>query len=363
MSDRDVSKELADLLIVGVEGGVFPGAGCAVGTAKETFFAHAGRHMYSEESVAIDDQTVWDLASLTKIAATTSVAMLLYQDGVLDLDSHVQSVLPGFVGDGKDEVTVRNLLLHDSGLPPYRRFGDLTDPDDVLQELLKTPLDAAPGEKTAYSDLGAVTLMEVMQRLTGHTLDKLFQDLVADPLGMESAVYNPILEVRSLCAPTEKLEEWRLLIEDEREFVRVQDDYIQGGVHDPTAFLLGGVSGNAGLFSRTADLVLLARAWLVGSDPFSREVAELFSKKQSEESTRALGFDTRVEEGSSAGEKFSSSSFGHTGYTGTTIWIDPEQELFAILLTNRVHPTSENIKIRKYRPTFHDRVVELLASK
>ena len=377
-ADR-VTEGLTAILEEGIAAGVAPGMACAIGDEERAWFVESGRHTYSKDAKKVDDRTVWDVASVTKVAATTSVAMALYQQHVLDLDSHVQSIVAEFIGEGKEEVTVRNLLLHDSGLPAYRDLKKFTDAKKAKGEVLKSALEQAPCEKTTYSCLGFITLMEVMQRLTGTGMDELLKRHVTGPLAMSDTLYSPSFEDRTRCAPTEKYEDWRKAVEDERGFKRVNGTYIQGAVHDPIAFLVGGVSGNAGLFSTARDLAKLARAWLTSSSregrgpigssrgaspapaPFAPEVVTLFATKQEEKSTRALGFDTKSPEGSSAGTKFSMKSFGHTGYTGTTIWVDPESRIFAVLLTNRVHPTAANTKITYFRPKFHDAVFDLLA--
>jgi CubicO group peptidase (beta-lactamase class C family) len=372
----DVVAGLKELLDKGIKDGVAPGMACAVGDAEQTWFAEAGRFTYNAKSPAVDERTLWDVASLTKIVATTSVAMALYQEHVLDLDAHVQSVVAEFVGDDKDDVTVRNLLLHDSGLSAYLDLKKHTNALAAKDEILRSALRAAPCTRTDYSCLGFITLMELMQRLTGLGMDELVRKYVTAPLGMSDTFYKPGLEDRSRCAPTEKYEPWRKELEDLRGFKRVHETYVQGVVHDPIAFVIGGISGNAGLFSTSRDLAKIARAWMgaaaprgtsssrgtAAKSPFAAEVVALFSHKQEEKSTRGLGFDTRAEEDPSAGTKFSMRSFGHTGFTGTTIWVDPESQVFAVLLTNRVHPTAANMKIRDFRPAFHDAVFGLLTA-
>lgn len=355
------TKALIGLLADGIADGVSPGMACAVGTAKETWFAEAGRHTYAKDSAKIDTDTLWDLASVTKIAATTSVAMSLFQSHELDLDSHVQSEIAEFVGDDKQDVTVLNLLRHDSGLAAYGNYERFTNALEVKDEILRSALKTAPCVATEYSCLGFVTLMEFMQRRTGVPFEELVKKNVTGPLALEDTVFKPTFEDRRRCAPTEKYLPWRKKLEDVRGFKRVQTEFVQGSVHDPIAYLLGGISGNAGLFSTTRDLAKLARAWMLGTGPWRPETISKFTTKQSKSSTYALGFDTRSEKDSSAGSKFSLKSYGHTGYTGTTIWIDPEKKVFAVLLTNRVNPTAANIKIRKFRPAFHDAVVGLLS--
>jgi len=355
-----IVKALTELLSEGVSERVAPGMACAIGNARETWFAESGRQTYDKASPTIDGQTLWDLASVTKIAATASVAMSLYQSHELDLDAHVQSVVAEFVGDEKEDVTVRSLLRHDSGLAAYGNYEKLTNALEVKDEILRSALRSAPCTKTEYSCLGFVTLTEYMQRRTGAKFEDLVQKRVTGPLGMSNTGFKPIADDRPRCAPTEKYLPWRKKLEDLRGFKRVQDEYVQGAVHDPIAYLLGGISGNAGLFSTTRDLAKLARAWMTADGPWKKETIDLFTKRQTKDSTYGLGFDTRSEKDSSAGSRFSLQSFGHTGYTGTTMWVDPTNQVFAVLLTNRVHPTAANIKIREFRPKFHDAAFSIL---
>lgn len=362
MNSSDVVGKLSDALHEGIRSGVAPGMACAVGNADETWFANAGTETYAKGSPAIDENSIWDLASVSKVAGTTSVALSLYQEGILDLESHVPSVVPGFDGDMKDEVTVRNLLMHESGLPPYRNFLAFTDEAEVKAELFLTKLVCPPGTKYAYSCLGFVTLMELMSRLTGDPLDVMLRERVTGPLGMKDTMYNPPIADRLRSVPTEKQEGWRIKVEDLRSYERVQDEFVQGNVHDPIAFLIGGVSGNAGLFSSAMDLSKLARAWMTGSVPFRKDSMQLFAQRHNKETNRGLGFGLRSDDEPSCGMKFSPSSYGHTGFTGTCVWIDPEAQIFAVHLSNRVHPTSANHKITDYRPEFFTAAHDLMAS-
>jgi CubicO group peptidase (beta-lactamase class C family) len=349
--------KLRDLLEKGVKEGVAPGMAAAVGDHKETVTAFAGTHTYEDQETKVNEDTLFDLASLTKVVATTNIAMSLVQSNELDLDAHVQSAVAEFVGKDKDDVTVRNLLKHDSGLAAYGNYERLTNALEVKDEILRSPLRRPPAKQCEYSCLGFVTLMEVETRLAGLDFAELFKKRVATPLGLKHTMFKPDIEDRKRSAPTEKYLEWRKKLEDLRGFKRTNATYIQGAVHDPIAYLIGGVSGNAGLFSTIGDVAKVAKSWLTANGPFTRQTLDLFTKQQGS-STYALGFDTRSEKDSSAGEKFSLKSFGHTGYTGTSVWVDPESGLFAVLLTNRVNPTAANLKIRDFRPAFHDAVFE-----
>jgi CubicO group peptidase (beta-lactamase class C family) len=360
----------------GITSGVFPGACYAVGFKGEVQVRAHGRHMYCPDSPAVEEGTMWDMASCTKVVACTTAAMLLFDEGKLKLDQRVAEVIPEFAAEGKGAITVRNLLLHNSGLPGgvnvHTKDPNWT-PQRVLQAIWATPLKNPIGAKTLYSDLSMVTLAKMIEKISGMGLDELTARRVFGPLGMKSSMFNPPAELRAKCAPTEEIEPWRLRVREERGNVfkpsgeRCHPDahlYTQGEVHDPTSFMIGGVSGNAGLFSTGPDLAKFATMMLEGFKVGARGIIKSETIKQwtlrqdtSENgSSRALGWDTRSSEHSSAGQLFSKRSFGHTGFTGPTVWIDPEHDLFAALLCNRVHPTANNQKLTGLRPKFHDAV-------
>jgi CubicO group peptidase (beta-lactamase class C family) len=354
--------------------GAFPGAAFAVSHKGKLERRYLGRQTYCPESPEIDAYTMWDLASLTKVVATTSVAMRLHDDHKLNLDQPVAEILPEFAQQGKDQITFRNLLLHDSGLAPdLLDIESLYEPKETIEAVMAEKLEYETGTKMVYSDLGMITLGLAMQRITGHSLEQLVADHVWKPAGMKHSRYspaaldprtqNPQSAICARCAPTEVLDPWRRKLRDNR-FTTVQQsklfgkapDYIQAEVHDPTAAVMGGVAGHAGMFANLSDVVRFMNALHAGQIASHSTVRE-WTTCQTDLSSRALGWDTKSEP-SSAGTMFGPRSYGHTGYTGTSIWCDPEQELFAILLTNRVHPTSENTKIMQVRPQFHDAVYQ-----
>lgn len=332
MSSREtVEKYIAD--------GAFPGAAWAFGDAESYQVGFAGRFTYEPESALVKASTVWDLASMTKVLATTTVAMRLVADGSLGLDDLVSAHLP----ESKlQSATVRNLLQHDSGLAPYdfNLASEVASRDEALDRILRNSPLHPPGVETAYSCLGFVTLQAIIERVAGTTLDVLFQRLVAEPLGMDSARYCPAEP--ELCPPTAYTEPWR----------KTGLPIVQGIVHDPVAWWLGGVSGNAGLFGTVVDIVRFAQAMLSSDPTFGGQVSEW--TKLTGSGTRALGWDTKSVEGSSAGRWFGPRSYGHTGFTGTCLWIDPDQAFFATLLTNRVWPDPENLRIAQARPAFFE---------
>lgn len=338
---------------------VFPGAAYVVGTRDKLYTGWVGRHTYSPESPEVGDSTLWDMASVTKVMATTSSAMVLNQNGMLDLEAHVSAFLPRF---RHDHVTVRDLLLHRSGLPAYFNFqNSCRTPEECEAKLFELPASEATPPKTVYSCIGFMTLQRVIESIAGKQLDVVATELVFTPLGMKNCSYRPLDLAK--CAPTEKMPAWRRKIGDERGEKRVQDEFIQGTVHDPAAYMSGGVSGNAGLFCTAADL----GKWLTelvrgGEKVFSPAALVEWRRRQGAASSRALGFDTKSPSGSSAGRRFHLRSYGHTGYTGTSVWIDPEARIFAGLLTNRVHPNDEAVPMLAARAGFHDAVWEELRS-
>lgn len=350
------------LLEQGISDGAFPGAAYAIGTPDRVEYGFAGRLTYSPEAPVVTEETLWDLASVTKVVSTTSSAMLLYQQGKLDLEAHATSYVSRF---RHDQVTIRQLLTHSSGLPAYCSFQLKNEtPEQAENELFSLNLRPAVPPKMEYSCMGFMIMQRVIESISGVKLDQFVRENVHGPLGMKDTMYNPSLTDRTRCAVEEKYDDWRKKIEDKRGFVRVNEEFIQGTVHDPAAFMMGGVSGNAGLFSNPHDLGNWMHELIRGGDKvYKPEVLKEWIKRQSQISTRALGFDTKSEKGSSAGRRFSLTSFGHTGYTGTTVWMDPTNKFFACLLTNRVHPTSENSKITEFRPKFHDAVWDRLKGR
>ncbi len=272
------------------------------------------------------DRTIYDLASLSKVIGTTTGAMILYDEGRLDLDAPVSRYIPEFSGGDKDLVTVRHLLTHRSGLPAGRELWRMSsNAIDARRIVLSTPLVNKPGAVFVYSDLGADVLAWVVEAISGLSLDTYLAERVFKPLGMNDTFYNPPDSVRYRVAPTE--------VAPPRGYP------LKGEVHDENAFALGGVAGHAGLFSTASDLAIFAQMMLNGGEYddvriFSDSTVALFTRRSA--GTRALGWDTADGDGGS-GEYLTAAAFGHTGYTGTSIWIDPEREMFVVLLTNRVH--------------------------
>ncbi len=332
--------------------GSFPGAVLVAGRANSAVFTYATGVLGEDDRRSVTDSTIYDIASITKVIGLTTAVMLLVSDGVLDLDAPVQRYVPEFMGLNKADVLVRHLLTHSSGLPAWRPlYQEASDRNTALSIVYTTELEGTPENAYVYSDLGVILLTQVVERAAGERIDSLLARRVFEPLGMHETQFRPSSELLERIAPTER-DPWRGRV-------------LRGEVHDENAHRLGGISGHAGLFSTAPDLAKFAR-WMVdayhgrhptGNEPnIPMEVVREFTRRQEipRGSTRALGWDTPSVQGSSAGTLLSRSSFGHTGFTGTSIWIDPEQDIFVILLTNRVHPTRENNAIRRVRPRVAD---------
>jgi beta-glucosidase-like glycosyl hydrolase/CubicO group peptidase (beta-lactamase class C family) len=330
----------------------FPGAALAVGYRGTLLFQKGyGKLDYSAKAPVVTNETIYDLASLTKAITATTLAMQLYERGQLKLEYPVSRYFPLFVGEGRDKITIRHLLTHTSGLPAHLPlYKDLKGKPAFVEKILQVPLDSKPGTKAVYSDLGLILLGDIIEKLSAQSLDQLAAARIFQPLGMARTFFNPKPQWKKMIAPTEN-DPWRGRL-------------LRGEVHDENAFAMGGVSAHAGLFGDTGDLAIFCQMLLNGgvydhSRIVRRSTLEKFTTRQNfpEGSSRALGWDT-PSNGSSAGSLLSSSSFGHTGFTGTSVWIDPTRELFIILLTNRVHPTRENNAIREVRRLVADLVVK-----
>jgi len=323
----------------------FPGAVVAVGRRDTVLFERSFGVLGEDDPTRPGPATIYDLASLTKVVGLTTLAMMLVDEHTLDLDAPVTRYVPAFAAGG-DSVTVRQLLTHSSGLAAWQPlFREVHSRAEMFARVNATPLEARPGTRTAYSDLGAILLTEVVEHLMGHRIDTLLADRVFRPLRMADTRFLPPAELKPRIAPTEN-DPWRGRV-------------LRGEVHDENAAAMGGVSGHAGLFSTADDLVKFAQMLLRGGEALVRpETIAMFTRAQNPSfSSRALGWDT-PSPGSSAGTKLSTHAFGHTGFTGTSIWIDPEQDLFIILLTNRVHPTRTNEQILRVRPQVADLAAE-----
>ena len=337
----------------GIDQRAFPAAAAAVTHRGSLVLLEAlGRFTYEPDSMEVTPETIFDLASVTKAIATTGMAMILYERGLLDLEMPLAFVVPEFRQDDarRERVTVRMMLAHSSGLPAYEKlFLQAKTKDEMLALAFATPLTADPGTHAEYSDIGFIILGVALERIAEDSLDHFCQQEVLGPLGMRHTAFNPPANWRTRTAPTA----------DDRTF---RQRMIQGEVQDENASVLSGVAGHAGLFSTAQDVAIFAHAMLSSGRPLVRpETLALFTHRQSSPpgTSRALGWDTPSSP-SQSGKYFSASSFGHLGYTGTSLWIDPERQLSITLLTNRTWPDCSNQAIKQVRPAFHDAVVEAL---
>jgi CubicO group peptidase (beta-lactamase class C family) len=330
----------------------------------------------------VDPSTLFDLSSVTKVVATTTMAMLLYERGLLDLDIPLSAIVPEFIRDPekdprRHQVTVRMLLAHSSGLPAYEKlFLKLHTRAELLEAAFSTPLAA----KAVYSDIGFIVLGIALERLADESLDRFAQREIFAPLAMTNTTFNPPREIRAKIPPTaDERKDPCGSDTPVRQMPKAQPPQsgshqarstfrkkiIQGEVQDENASILGGVAAHAGLFSTAEDLAKFANAMLNQGKPILRpETVALFTSRESapKATSRALGWDTPSTP-SQSGKYFSPGSYGHLGYTGTSLWIDPTRQLSITLLTNRTWPDCSNQAIKQVRPKFHDAAIEALKKR
>jgi serine-type D-Ala-D-Ala carboxypeptidase len=351
-AQQTVFKAAFEVLRQGIADHAFPGAATAVTHhGRLVAFQGFGRFTYEPHSPQVKAETIFDLASVSKAIATTTMAMLLYERGKLDLEAPVVSILPEFgASDNRDGATVRMLLAHSSGLPGYvRLFEKARTREELVRAAMQTPLISKPGTRAEYSDVGFIILGELLAQVANEPLDAFCRREVFGPLGMENTCFNPAAGLKLQIPPTE----------DDRTF---RHRMIQGEVQDENASVMDGVAAHAGVFAPAEEVAVFAHAMLNGGGPMLRPetVAQFTSRQSSPAGTsRALGWDTPSQP-SQSGKYFSERSFGHLGYAGTSLWIDPEKQLSVTLLTNRTWPDRSNQKIKEVRPRFHDAVVEAL---
>lgn len=315
-----------------VNNGAAPGIVVAVGTSADVLFlASRGLAQQVPEQRPMRDDTIFDLASLTKVVCTTTLVAQLIDEGRLALGAPIGDVLEELRGDPKGDITIEQLLTHTAGLPAHRRFWETcSGRDAVLEAVFAEPLQCGPGTKRVYSDLGFILLGACVERVAGRRLDVAARERIFGPLGMKQTTFCPPQRLHPRCAATE---------------IRPgAEEPLVGTVHDENAAAMGGVAGHAGLFSTAADLAVFCRMMLSGGalggvvilSPAAMQM--LFTRdlgSAAGERWRGWGgIDPRGDDR----DMFSPSAFGHTGFTGTSLWIDPEQDCFVICLTNAVHP-------------------------
>ncbi|HRJ27998.1 MAG TPA: serine hydrolase domain-containing protein [Fimbriimonadaceae bacterium] len=354
-----MATEIKAVLQAGCEEGVFPGCAYAWGTSSRLEIGAVGTYRY-DESPRITAKTLFDVASLTKVMATTPVAMLLERLGRLSLDAPVARWVPEYGRGATEQITVRHLLQHNSGLPAYAELWESPDAPFWPRVLALDPV-RRPGEAHEYSCLSFLILQRVLESASGMELGPLAEREVFLALGLADSRFSASWIDPLACAPTERIEPWRAAI-----LGVPQGGYLQGCVHDPLAFLAGGYAGNAGVFAPIQDVGSFAQAALrsvlgLRSRFFDPEQLRLWSRSQGP-GLPGLGWDVRSPgPGSCLSPEWSDSSFGHLGYTGTSLWVDPKNDRFAVLLSARVHPTHENRRIVEFRPRFHQAVAQATA--
>ncbi|HEY5218617.1 MAG TPA: serine hydrolase domain-containing protein, partial [Gemmatimonadaceae bacterium] len=314
---RALRDTLATVLDAAVRDSAFPGAFAVVGNHSGVLASYGAGHLDWDPSPRPDAHTMWDLASLTKVIGMTSAMMQLVDQGRISLDAPVQRYLPEWTGSGKAHVTVRNLLTHTSGLPAFRACDKITtNADSIAKLMMAEPLEAAPGTRYVYSDIGAYLAGKIVERVTGQRLDRYLAEHVFGPLDMRETMYNPPASLVPRIAPT--------------EVDPLRGGKLRGKVHDERAYYLGGISAHAGLFSSGHDLARFAEMYLNGGALDSvrlfspQRVIQFTTLQDTSLSNRALGWE-KPNGTNSAGHLMSKSAFGHTGFTGTSIWIDPDR--------------------------------------
>ena len=366
--DSTALARVDSLIVRAIRDGVTPGAALAVGRRGGLVRLRGyGRVDWARGAAAVSDSTVYDLASLTKVVATTTAAMLLVEERLLHLDAPLARWIPEWADRTPQRfITPRHLLTHSGGLSAGSDlYGKPGGWDGAIRAVIDAPLIYWPGSRMVYSDFDMILLGAVLERIAGETLDYFMAHRVFGPLGMRDTGFNPwdwpgaLTEVRDVgqAKPRPPILARVAPTELDRS---VRRRHLHGEVHDLNAHALGGVAGHAGLFSSARDLAVFAQFMLNGGAYGDRHLLrprtiELFTMRQSPLSARALGWET-PSGNSSAGAYFPVTAYGHTGFTGTSIWIDPERDLFVVLLTNRVNPTSRNQKHVPLRRAVHDAV-------
>ena len=343
-----LEHQLDSIVTAAIADRASPGVAIAVARYGRLVVDRAwGRQDWAPNAPAASDSTLYDMASLTKVVATTTAAMLLEEDGKLDLERTVVSYLPEFNDPEKAPITVRMLLLHTSGMKQFQAlWKEIKGREAYLQRINAKPLIHKPGEMFDYTDWNMIVLQQVVERVSGKMLDVLLAERVYGPLGMRDTQFNPPEALKPRIAPT--------------EVQAFRGGQVWGVVHDENAWAMGGVSGHAGLFSSARDLAVFEQMLLNGGEyngvrVLRPETIARWTTRQRKDAARGLGWENPSAR-SSAGQYFSPRSFGHTGFTGTSIWADPEKGLFVVLLTNRVDPTRDNPRVGPLRRAIADAV-------
>ncbi|MDQ7843170.1 MAG: serine hydrolase domain-containing protein [Armatimonadota bacterium] len=353
------------LLAEGVRDGVFPGAVALVARGGVVGWQHAAgwAQLTPSQRPAAPD-TIYDLASLTKVTAALPVALALVDRALLDLDAPVRALLPEFTGGARDLVTFRHLLAHTSGLPAWRAlYLRAAARAEVLRVICDEPLVADPGALVEYSDLGIILLGFAMERALGVRIDALVREYVTAPLGLRETMYTPPPELWGRCAAAEVGHRYeREKVGEEGREHSWREEVLCGEVHDGnTYYAMEGVAPHAGLFSTAREVAEVAFQWLrPGGLLSAAAVADATTDQRAGAAGYPRGLGWVLHHEGVFFDAFGPRSFGHTGFTGTSVAVDPDQDLVAVLLTNRVHLGGSNTKIQEFRPRFHRAVREAL---
>lgn len=337
-------QEVDRIVNRGIQAGAYPGGVLVIARRGGVVLNKGyGRLTWSSRSARPDERTIYDLASLTKPIVLATGAMVLVDEGKLDLDARVVDILPEFAGRGKERVLVHHLLSHTAGIPAGRRLWvTASSADEAWRQVLRSPVQLPPGHTMTYSDLGAMIMGKVIEKVSGMPLDEFARARIFEPLGMHDTFYRPADSLKARIAPTE--------VGPPRGYP------LRGEVHDESAWRLGGVAGHAGLFSTAHDLAIFAQMMAnKGTVNGVRLVADSTVRRFTREvkTKRTLGWElANLERGS--GEFLSPNAYGHTGYTGTSIWIDPDRQLFIVFLTNRAHDPRSRRSLTVIADVRHD---------
>ena len=338
-----------------IQDSVFPGAVLCFGNSQNVSFINSyGRYDYSPMSSPVTTDCIYDLASLTKVIATTSSIMRLIEKGLLNLNDPVSDHISDFGVKNKKQISIKNLLVHNSGLSPGRPLYSCCETKEVaLDSLFNLKLQYRTGEETVYSDLGFIMLGLLVEKIAHQSLDVYVNQILNKEMQMKETIFNPDDSIWTRIIPTDPEINMRLIKNP-------------GTVRNTITRIFNGVAGHAGLFSSARDLAIFATMYLNhgdinGKKIFSKSTIDNFSKKQLSHSTRALGWDTaNGNQENKIANLFSDDAFGHTGFTGTSIWIDPTIDLYIILLTNRTYEMTNRSLIKEFRPLIHDYIIECI---
>lgn len=339
-------KLIDDAVAASIKAKEIPGAVVLVARhGKIGYLKPFGLRALQPDPERMTTDTIFDMASLTKVTATTPSIMVLAENGMIRLNDNVKRYLPNFTGGGKDKITVHQLLTHYSGLrPDFDLSKYWMGNDAAMEELWKETTQAEPGKEFTYSDLNYITLGEIVHAVSGKTLDAFARENVFRPLGMSDTAFNPPAGWRARIAPTESRRHTLEYLKGSPAS-KISDEILRGEVHDPTAWRMGGVAGHAGLFSSALDVaiyaqMLLNRGIFQGRRVLSSAAVLAMTRPESPGNSlqlRGFGWDIDTSYSAPRGDLFSN-GYGHTGFTGTSLWVLPQLDMFVVILTNRVHP-------------------------